>query len=194
MRQAHRRTIILGTVLLLLIAVGAWLAILYSRRRWQRQMQELIKEVEKALQSPLPLRESQRGSFPLKGEDSAQGLPLKGVGGSVVGGSEESFLMRVIEAVNEAMPQGNFGVEQIAAELGMSVQTFRRRLFDAAGESPKSFIQAIQMERAVKLLSEKPDLPISQVANLCGFDEASSFGHTFRRIYGCSPSEYKKTR
>ncbi len=82
----------------------------------------------------------------------------------------------------------------IAAELGMSVQTFRRRLFDAAGESPKSFIQAIQMERAVKLLSEKPDLPISQVANLCGFDEASSFGHTFRRIYGCSPSEYKKTR
>ena len=177
-RQAHRRTIILGTVLLLLIAVGAWLAILYSRRRWQRQMQELIKEVEKTL-----------SNSPLKGEDSAKELPLKGVGGS-----EESFLMRVIEAVNEAMPQGNFGVEQIAAELGMSVQTFRRRLFDAAGESPKSFIQAIQMERAVKLLSEKPDLPISQVANLCGFDEASSFGHTFRRIYGCSPSEYKKTR
>ena len=29
---------------------------------------------------------------------------------------------------------------------------------------------------------------------LCGFDEASSFGHTFKRIYGCSPSEYRDRR
>jgi len=102
--------------------------------------------------------------------------------------------MRVIEAVNEAMPNGNFGVEQIASELNMSVQTFRRRVQNAAGESPKAYIQAIQMERAVMLLVDRPEIPVSQVANLCGFDEASSFGHTFKRIYGCSPSEYRDRR
>ena len=105
---------------------------------------------------------------------------------------DRQFLMQVIEAVNLAMPSGNFGVETIASELNMSVQTFRRRLMAAAGESPKSYISAIQMERAVTLLTDSRDMPISKVANLCGFEETSSFGHTFKRIYGCSPSRYRE--
>ena len=107
---------------------------------------------------------------------------------------DRQFLMQVIEAVNLAMPSGNFGVETIASELNMSVQTFRRRLMAAAGESPKSYISAIQMERAVTLLTDSRDMPISKVANLCGFEETSSFGHTFKRIYGCSPSRYREEK
>ena len=45
-RQAHRRTIIIGIVLILLIALAAWLIIRRNRRRWQKQMQELVKEIE----------------------------------------------------------------------------------------------------------------------------------------------------
>jgi AraC-like DNA-binding protein len=92
------------------------------------------------------------------------------------------------------MQQGNFGVEQIASELNMSVQTFRRRLMSAAGETPKAYIQAIQMERASRLLTHHPDMPVTEVARQCGFDETSSFGHTFKRIYGCSPTQYRETK
>ena len=172
-RQAHRRTIIIATLLVLLIAALAWYIIRRNRRRWQKQMQELVKEVERLKTPP--------------SEGTGETVPVEGTG-------EALFLMRVIEAVNDAMPQGNFGVEQIAAELNMSVQTFRRRLQSAAGESPKAYIQAIQMERAVKLLTGNKEMPVSQVANLCGFDEASTFGHTFKRIYGCPPSEYRNRR
>ena len=143
----------------------------------QKQMQELVREIEKLKEKTEPTTaEQQKASEEVESED------------------ERLFLMRVIEAVNEAMPQGNFGVEQIASKLNMSVQTFRRKLQNAAGESPKAFIQAIQMERAIALLKNKPDIPVAQVANLCGFDETSSFGHTFKRIYGCSPSEYRDKR
>lgn len=176
-RQAHRRTIIIGTLLILLLAFAAWLIINHNLRRWQKQMQELVREIEKLKEKTEPTTaEQQKASEEVESED------------------ERLFLMRVIEAVNEAMPQGNFGVEQIASKLNMSVQTFRRKLQNAAGESPKAFIQAIQMERAIALLKNKPDIPVAQVANLCGFDETSSFGHTFKRIYGCSPSEYRDKR
>ena len=176
-RQAHRRTIIIAIALILLLAFAAWLIINYNLRRWQKQMQELVREIEKLKEKTEPTTaEQQKASEEVESED------------------ERLFLMRVIEAVNEAMPQGNFGVEQIASELNMSVQTFRRKLQNAAGESPKAFIQAIQMERAIALLKNKPDIPVAQVANLCGFDETSSFGHTFKRIYGCSPSEYRDKR
>ena len=176
-RQAHRRTIIIAIALILLLAFAAWLIINHNLRRWQKQMQELVREIEKLKEKMEPTTaEQQKASEEVESED------------------ERLFLMRVIEAVNEAMPQGNFGVEQIASKLNMSVQTFRRKLQNAAGESPKAFIQAIQMERAIALLKNKPDIPVAQVANLCGFDETSSFGHTFKRIYGCSPSEYRDKR
>ena len=176
-RQAHRRTIIIAIALILLLAFAAWLIINHNLRRWQKQMQELVREIEKLKEKMEPTTaEQQKASEEVESED------------------ERLFLMRVIEAVNEAMPQGNFGVEQIASKLNMSVQTFRRKLQNAAGESPKAFIQAIQMERAIALLKNKPDIPVAQVANLCGFDETSSFGHTFKRIYGCSPSEFRDKR
>ena len=182
-RRAHRLTIILGTALILLITVVAWLIVARNRRRWQKQMQELVKEVERLRGANL--------TPALSKQEEAQTQPFS----PPLEESEEAlFLMRVIEAVNDAMPQGNFGVEQIAAELNMSVQTFRRRLQSAAGESPKAYIQAIQMERAVTLLTDNPEMPVSQVANLCGFDEASTFTHTFKRIYDCSPSEYRDKR
>ncbi|MBQ9169199.1 MAG: tetratricopeptide repeat protein [Bacteroidaceae bacterium] len=177
-RQAHRRTIILGTALILLIAAAAWFVIRRSHRRWQKQMQEMVKEVERLQTLAKSLAHSNiQSSLPPEDEQE-----------------DSRFLIRVIEAVNAAMPQGNFGVEQIASELNMSVQTFRRRLQNAAGEPPKTFIQAIQMERAVMLLTDNPNMTVSQIANLCGFDEASSFGHTFKRIYGCSPSEFRDMR
>ena len=90
-----------------------------------------------------------------------------------------------------AMGSGHFGVEQIASEMNMSVQTFRRRLQLAAGESPKAYIQAIQMERAARLLTDTPQMTVTQVARRCGFDDASTFAHTFRRVYGCSPTQYR---
>ena len=108
------------------------------------------------------------------------------------GHDDNPFLRRLIEVVNEGFSTRELGVEVIASKLNMSVQTFRRRLMNAAGESPKAFISAIQMEKAGKLLTEHSDMPIVDVAFKCGFDDASSFTHTFKRVYGISPTQYRE--
>ena len=178
-RQAHQRTIIFSTFIILFITLGAWCIIRRNRRKHQQMMHELIREIERLRSEEheiAPKTESQ--------EEASQA--------EVMNEEDRLFLMRVIEAVNIAMPSGKFGVETIASQLNMSVQTFRRRLMAAAGESPKSYISAIQMERASTLLVGSPDMPVSKVAFLCGFEDTSSFGHTFKRIYGCSPSRYRE--
>ena len=111
---------------------------------------------------------------------------------SIEDNPDRIFLKRVIEVVNEGFADKQWSVEVVASKLNMSVQTFRRRLMSAAGESPKAFISAIQMEKAGNLLTEQPDMPIVDVAFKCGFDEASSFTHTFKRIYGVTPSQYRE--
>ena len=175
-RQKHRYLIGAIIVILLLCAIAAWYVVRQMRLR-QQQTQELIKEIER-------LKEEMSGntSEVEKQETSA----------SVIPDEDRQFLMRVIEVVNEGMATGQIGVEQIASALNISVQTFRRRLQSAAGETPKAFVSAIQMEKAGKLLKESSDIPVLQVAALCGFEEASSFTHTFKRVYGMSPKQYRE--
>ena len=163
-------------VILLLCAIAAWYMVRQMRIR-QQQTQELIKEIER-------LKE-EMSEKPTEAE-------TEDVSASDVPDEDRQFLMRVIEVVNEGMATGQIGVEQIASALNMSVQTFRRRLQSAAGETPKAFVSAIQMEKAGKLLKDNPALPVLQVAALCGFEEASSFTHTFKRVYGMSPKQYRE--
>ena len=179
-RKAHHRTILLSGIIILLVALGAWLILRSNRRKHQQAMHELIREIER-------LKSEEHETVTMTANPSEDTQP------EVTNDDDRLFLMRVIETVNEAMPSGNFGVETIASQMNMSVQTFRRRMMTAAGESPKAYISAIQMERAATLLVGSPDMPVAKVANLCGFDETSSFGHTFKRVYGCSPSSYRES-
>lgn len=186
-KQAHRRTIIFAIIAILLIVFVAIFIIRRIRSHQQQQMQELIHEIEQLRlsrdETVQPITETTEETVnPVETIESSLQMERT---------EERLFLMHVIEVVNTVMPSGNLSVEQIASELNMSVQTFRRRLQEAAGEAPKAYIQAIQMERAAQLLTNRSDMLVSQVANLCGFEETSSFSHTFKRIYGCSPTQYR---
>lgn len=194
--KAHQRTIIIGIIILLLVILAAWYFIRSNHRREQQKIKELVGEIERlrslAAQMPEAAEKADMAEESVSSADSD--VTEEVASPDKMSEEDRLLLMRVIKAVNEAMPSGNFSVEQIANKLNMSVQTFRRRLQSAAGESPKSFISAIQMERATKLLVDNPEKPISEVASLCGFDEKSSFNHAFKRIYGCSPTQYREQR
>ena len=164
-RSAHRRTIIIAIIVLLAVVVISWFIIRQIRQRERQRIEALMQEINLLKTPPVP--------HPAENPDRL-------------------FLKHVIEVVNEGFADKQWSVEVVASKLNMSVQTFRRRLMAAAGESPKAFISAIQMEKAGKLLTEQPDMPIVDVAFKCGFDEASSFTHTFKRIYGITPTQYRE--
>ena len=179
-RSAHRLTIIIAIIVLLLVVVGAWLVVRRVREREKQRIEVLMREIELLRKSAEP-QTTEAGESAEAEEAEPQ-----------VSNEDRQFLMQVIEYVNEGFATRQWSVEVIAQKMNMSVQTFRRRLMAAAGESPKAFISAIQMEKAGKLLTEQPDMPIVDVAFKCGFDEASSFAHTFKRIYGKTPSQYRE--
>lgn len=181
-RSAHRLTIIIAIIVLLLVVVGAWLVVCRVREREKQRIEVLMREIELLRKSAEP-QTTEAGESAEAEEAEPQ-----------FSNEDRQFLMQVIEYVNEGFATRQWSVEVIAQKMNMSVQTFRRRLMTAAGESPKAFISAIQMEKAGKLLTEQPDMPIVDVAFKCGFDEASSFAHTFKRIYGQTPSQYRESQ
>ncbi len=180
--SANRRNIIIGATLIVILLLATWWLINHLRRRWQQQMQALIREVER-------LREANRPADAQAVADAQQPDAATQVT-DIPSEDDRAFLMRVIEAVYDGMPRGDFSVETIASQVNMSVSTFRRRLLAVSGKSPKAYIQAIQMERAIQLLDD-PEQQVAEVAQLCGFSETSNFSHTFKRIYGCTPTQYR---
>ena len=190
--QSRRLYIIIGVALLLALLIFGW----WHSRRDRRRMQELIKQVQELTEVKETKSQGDKDTRS-QGDKEASSLGDKEVKAVEEPEPEEDtedrlFLMKLVSVVNEGLPTGQYGVEAVASEMNMGVQTFRRRLMAVTGESPKAFISAIQMERASKLLIDNPDMPVSRVATLCGYDETNSFARSFKRAYGVTPSQYRE--
>ena len=188
--QSRNLYIIIGVVLLLaILGFGFW-----KTNRDQRRMQELIRKVKEL---SVDKEAGKQKDEETESQGDVETEPVE-VPQSVESPEAEEdnedrlFLMKLVNVVNEGLPTGQYGVEAVASGMNMGVQTFRRRLLAVTGESPKAFISAIQMERAAKLLVDNPDMPISRVATLCGYDETNSFARCFKRAYGMTPSQYRE--
>ena len=163
-----------GIIIIIFIIIATAFLLRVLTKRHKKQIATLIQEIEEIRKSSSeePVDNSSTNSLPNINDCN-------------------EFLKQVINIVNNRLGKGNCNVAIIANLLNMSEQTFRRRLRDITGESPKLFISAIQMEHAAHLIITDLQLPINNIANLCGYEETSSFSHAFKRIYGCTPTQYR---
>ena len=188
-RHARTRDRIIAIAALLLLAVAAWWIIRRQRRRQQQHINKLMQEIERLKAESEAARAAMENQQEITLTDVEETLTDDKPVPTVVGVTENEFLKRVIGFVNDHLESGDFGMEEMATHFSMSVSTLRRRLQDATGVSPKSYIQAIQMQRACNLLDD--GLQIADVAAQCGFTEPGSFTRTFKRVLGLTPTQYR---
>ena len=104
--------------------------------------------------------------------------------------ADEAFLNRAREIVEENIENGNFGVQELAGELGLSPRQLQRRLRDSLDQSPVEFIRLLRLQRAAQLLEGQYG-NVSEVAYSVGFTSLSYFAKCFREQFGSTPSEFK---
>lgn len=182
-KTARSRDLIMAIGLFIVIAIIAAVIIRARYRRHRSQMLQLIKKVEE-LQAKCNEAEKNMAETPKEGIEIPETLADKTDDG-------QEFLTKLFVVVDAALTNKDYGVAKIASMMNMTERTFSRRLKEVTQQSPKMFISAIQMERCAKLLLENPNKTIGEIANLCGFEEASGFSHAFKRVYGCSPTSYR---
>ena len=67
------------------------------------------------------------------------------------------------------------------------------RLFKAmTNETLNSYITRKRVERTAMLLIHRKEYSVAEIAVKYGFNSDSSFSRTFKKIYGQSPSEFRK--
>lgn len=107
---------------------------------------------------------------------------------SVIGNGADAFLAEAERVVRGS--DASFNAQDLAHALSTSERTLHRKLKQACGESPKTFIDRIRVETARTLL-ETGAKPVKEVAANAGFIDEASFRRAFRRFAGMAPSAYR---
>ncbi|MBW5447927.1 helix-turn-helix domain-containing protein [Cohnella sp. CFH 77786] len=82
-------------------------------------------------------------------------------------------------------------IEGMAEALGYN-RAYLSRLFKArTGLSPATFLTRHRVDRGRRLLRERPELTIEQVASSVGFQDPLYFSKQFKRWHGQSPTDYR---
>ena len=99
------------------------------------------------------------------------------------------FGQKVWRLVESHLSNPEYGVEQVADDLGLSRIHVNRKLKAETGYSPSEVIKFIRMNHASQLLL-KGIMTIADVATECGFASASYFSTAFKDYFKQSPSEF----
>lgn len=67
---------------------------------------------------------------------------------------------------------------------------FHRIFRSLMGETLNQFVRRIRLERALYLMSHKPDLSLTEIAFECGFGSSSDFARSFKKRFGVPPSVF----
>ena len=84
----------------------------------------------------------------------------------------------------------DFTVMQLAAELHLSPNHLTRLFRLNIGFSAHNYLMLRRFSLAKQLL-EETDLPVSEIADDCGFEDPNYFARCFRKHAGCAPSAFR---
>lgn len=108
--------------------------------------------------------------------------------------SDQELLDRLVDEVRSNMTHGDISIETLASKLCITRGQLNRRIKSITGVTTQQYVLRIRLEHARLLLVDNKETPISEVALVCGFEDATSFSRAFRRTFEKSPSQYRNER
>ena len=82
-------------------------------------------------------------------------------------------------------------IAAIAAQLGTTERTLRRRCHAALGESPSDVLRRLRLE-AARIMLSRSAIPVERVGTLVGYADPGAFRDQFRRRFGHPPSAVRR--
>lgn len=103
-------------------------------------------------------------------------------------------ILAAIQYIREHFTDKDISVDRVSEEFGISVSYFSKTFNENVGMTFPEYITDMRMTYAYELLEERPELSIKKAAEMCGFNGVSYFSAQYKKKYGVSPSQRRKTR
>lgn len=103
---------------------------------------------------------------------------------------DEDFMQRAIDCVNRHLEDYDFDQTQFVEEMNTSKSTLYKKLKSLTGLNTSAFIRNIRLKAACRIMEEKGNVRISELAYAVGFNDPKYFSSCFKKEFGMLPSEY----
>jgi len=100
-------------------------------------------------------------------------------------------LKRITEVIEANLSNENFGVSELAREIGMSRSNLLRKIKTSTKLSVSQLIREVRLQHAMEMLRQT-DLTVSEISFKVGFSSTSYFIKCFHDHYGYPPGEAGK--
>ncbi len=107
--------------------------------------------------------------------------------------ADQKFLTKVVNFIDENIPDTSFGVKVLAEKLAVSHSLLYKKINSLTGTSPSELIKKLRLNKAAKLI-EGNSGNVSEIALEVGFNNPSYFTECFRKQFGVAPSQYYSVR
>ena len=108
-----------------------------------------------------------------------------------LGSRDQTFINRLRNSIRQNMGDSDFTVERLGEEVGLSRVQLYRKVKALTGQTPVDLLKKARLERA-RLLVEKTDKSISEIAYEVGFTAPSYFNKCFKDEFGTSPGALRE--
>lgn len=103
-----------------------------------------------------------------------------------------AFINKLRMLVVEKISDADFGVTELAFQVGMSTSVLYRKMRSLTGMTVNEFVKTIRLNEAKKML-ETGVYNVNEVASIIGFEDSKYFSKEFRKVFGLNPKDVKRT-
>ena len=105
---------------------------------------------------------------------------------------DQKLMARITEKLEANLDNPEYSVEQMASDVGMHRMNLYRKIQSLYGMTPSEFIRTMRLKRAAQILTADPNLTVSEVADMVGFNTPKYFTKYFKELFGVLPSQYNR--
>jgi AraC family transcriptional regulator of adaptative response / methylphosphotriester-DNA alkyltransferase methyltransferase len=95
----------------------------------------------------------------------------------------------VRHVLDDRYGESTLTLDDVAREVASSRRQVQR-LFEEDGDTFRSYLARLRMERAAELLTQT-SAPVREIAHRVGYRQSAQFAKAFRRFSGVTPVQYR---
>lgn len=106
--------------------------------------------------------------------------------------SRQQLDQDILAFVNENITNNQLSIRMLAMHYGRSESYLSMRFKEQVGMTFSAYVEQMRIQLASKMLAESGS-SITEISGRVGYSSSSAFGRAYKRVMGCTPSEYQAT-
>ncbi len=115
--------------------------------------------------------------------------PFIGMNNVELNKSDEEFLQKLDEVIQNNIANPDFNVEDLADQFFMSKASFYRKIKGVLDITPNEYLRIARLKKAAQLLKEG-NYRVTEICYMVGFNSPSYFAKCFQQQFGVLPKDF----